>query len=172
MRAYVPSMTCRSCGRLLLWACALLAQQCPTTAASSSEDTLLSHAADASDSGPKLLYVWEYDCIIDWEPVQVEDTPTASMMFWLLGLRDRLTVTRQRPLGQALMVGQGHCWLALHSVCVLVCRTCWCNRCCCMLALPASRHNGSCLYLPYHPCHTIIANEGVNSTLSGFCSKA
>ena len=60
-------------------------------------------AANASISDPKLLYVWEYDGPIDWEAVSGTGV-TATMITWLLNVRDRLTVTRQRPLGGDLMV--------------------------------------------------------------------
>ena len=45
---------------------------------------------------PKLLYVMEYDCIFDWEPVKVEAGVTDEVLAWLLSLKDRLTVTYQR----------------------------------------------------------------------------
>lgn len=53
---------------------------------------------------PKLLYVMEYDCIFDWEPVKLEHGVTNGVLAWMARLQDRLTVTSQTPLGQELMV--------------------------------------------------------------------
>lgn len=52
----------------------------------------------------KLLYVMEYDCIFDWEPVKLEKGLTDGVLAWMMSLQDRLTVTSQRPLGEGLMV--------------------------------------------------------------------
>ena len=51
----------------------------------------------------KLLYVMEYDCKFDWEPVHPEKGVTDEVLAWLMGLHDRLTVTAERPLGEDLM---------------------------------------------------------------------
>ena len=90
--------------RLILWCWVLYAQCFVSAAGTGTEQALLSHAAGNPNSSPKLLYVWEYDCIFDWEPVQVRDDLTASAISWLLSLHDRLTVSRHKPLGEGLMV--------------------------------------------------------------------
>ena len=75
----------------------------------------LAHAAaaptEALHIGPelrtrplKLLYVMEYDCMFDWEPVHLEKGLTDDMITWMLNLQDRLTVTAQQPLGEELVV--------------------------------------------------------------------
>ena len=53
---------------------------------------------------PKLLYVMEYDCIFDWEPVSLETGVTDDVLEWLSSLKDRLTVTSRQPLGDELIV--------------------------------------------------------------------
>ena len=53
---------------------------------------------------PKLLYVMEYDCMFDWEPVKLEQGVTNGVLAWMKQLQDRLTLTSQTPLGQELMV--------------------------------------------------------------------
>ena len=52
----------------------------------------------------KLLYVMEYDCMFDWEPIIREQQLTDGVLAWMMNLRDRLTVTAQTPLGEELMV--------------------------------------------------------------------
>lgn len=52
----------------------------------------------------KLLYVMEYDCMFDWEPVSLEPKLTDGVLAWMLNLHDRLTVTSETPLGEELMV--------------------------------------------------------------------
>ena len=94
----------RSHGGLLLWCWVVCAQCFVGAAGTSTEQALLSHAAGNANSSPKLLYVWEYDCVFDWELVQVKDDLTASAISWLLSLHDRLTVSRHKPLGEDLMV--------------------------------------------------------------------
>ena len=94
----------RSLERLILWCWVVCAQCFVSAAGTGTEQALLSHAAGNPNSGSKLLYVWEYDCIFDWEPVQVRDDLTASAISWLLSLHDRLTVSRHKPLGEDLMV--------------------------------------------------------------------
>ena len=46
----------------------------------------------------------EYDCIFDWEPVSLGRGVTDDVLAWLAGLKDRLTVTSQKPSGEDLMV--------------------------------------------------------------------
>lgn len=53
---------------------------------------------------PKLLYVMEYDCMFDWEPVKLEQGVTGGVLAWMTQLQDRLTLTLQTPLGKELMV--------------------------------------------------------------------
>lgn len=53
---------------------------------------------------PKLLYVMEYDCMFDWEPVKLEQGVTNGVLAWMTQLQDRLTLTSQTPLGQELVV--------------------------------------------------------------------
>ncbi|DBA98213.1 TPA: hypothetical protein ACH3X1_001139 [Trebouxia sp. C0004] len=52
----------------------------------------------------KLLYVMEYDGKLDWQPVQLEKGLTDDVLAWLTNLRDRLTMTIQRPRGEELMI--------------------------------------------------------------------
>ena len=61
-------------------------------------------ASEARTKRLKLLYVMEYDCIFDWEPVKLERGVTDEVMVWLLNLQDRLTMTSEQPLGEELMV--------------------------------------------------------------------
>ena len=66
---------------------------------------------------PKLLYVMEYDCVFDWEPVKLEQGVTNGVLAWMMQLQDRLTLTSQTPLGQELMV-------SLLSDCTNCCYCC------------------------------------------------
>ena len=58
---------------------------------------------------PKLLYVMEYDCMFDWEPVKLEQGVTNGVLAWMTQLQDRLTLTSQTPLGQELKVSLQCC---------------------------------------------------------------
>lgn len=53
---------------------------------------------------PNLLYVMEYDCMFDWEPVKLEEGLTNGVLAWMTQLQDRLTLTSQSRLGDELMV--------------------------------------------------------------------
>lgn len=50
-----------------------------------------------------LLYPFEYDGHQDWELVPYDDA-SVGVVTWMMGLKDWLTVSRQLPLGQNLMV--------------------------------------------------------------------
>lgn len=56
---------------------------------------------------PKMLYVMEYDCMFDWEPVKLEEGVT-NVVAWMMQLQDRLTLTPQTPRGDELMVSLVH----------------------------------------------------------------
>lgn len=127
---------------LLLSLCSLFAQSL-VSAATNTEHLLLGHGTDASTPGPKLLYVWQYDCIFDWEPVQIRDQQSSSMITWLLSLRDRLTLTRQKPLGEPLMVRL----LTQNMVEPL---TSWLKPSCCVCPL-----HPACLVMCCQPCELI-----------------
>ncbi len=86
----------------VVWACwsaAFLA----VAAAHAGSDTLARTLPKDSGRRLKLLYVMEYDCQFDWEPVQLEKGLTDEVLAWLMSLHDRLTMTTQQPLGQELM---------------------------------------------------------------------
>lgn len=53
---------------------------------------------------PKVLYVMDYDGMFDWEHVILREGLTDGLIAWLWRLRDRLTVTKERPLGEYLRV--------------------------------------------------------------------
>lgn len=55
------------------------------------------------DNQRSLLYPFEYDSHSDWELVPYDDA-SVEVVTWIMGLTDRLTVSRQLPLGQDLMV--------------------------------------------------------------------
>lgn len=57
----------------------------------------------------KLLYVLEYDCMFDWEPISLEQELTDGVLAWMTNLHDRLTVTSRMPLGEELMVSLERC---------------------------------------------------------------
>lgn len=64
----------------------------------------------------KLLYVMEYDCMFDWEPISLEQELTEGVLAWMTNLHDRLTVTSQMPLGEELMVSLNRCYKAdIHN---------------------------------------------------------
>ena len=46
-----------------------------------------------------LLYPFEYDGHQDWELVPYDEA-SIGVVNWMMGLKDRLTVTRQLPLGK------------------------------------------------------------------------
>ena len=53
----------------------------------------------------QILYAFEYDNHpFDWELVPYEDV-SAGPVRWMMGLKDRLTMSREHPLGQDLTVG-------------------------------------------------------------------
>ncbi len=81
------------------WSAAFLA----VAAAHAGSDTLARAPSEDSGRRLKLLYVMEYDCQFDWEPVQLEKGLTDEVLAWLMSLHDRLTMTTQQPLGQELM---------------------------------------------------------------------
>lgn len=58
-----------------------------------------------------LLYPFEYDGHQDWELVPYD--ASVGVVTWIMGLKDRLTVSRQHPLGHDLMV----CCLRSVSMC-------------------------------------------------------
>ena len=69
--------------------------------------TLVDPAADSpkrprTPAELKLLYVMEYDCMFDWEPV--EQGSAHGVLAWMMQLQDRLTYTSLTPLGEELMV--------------------------------------------------------------------
>ena len=61
-------------------------------------------AAKRAPSELKFLYVMDYDVMFDWEPVLLEKGVTDGLVAWLTKLRDRLTVTVEKPLGEQLKV--------------------------------------------------------------------
>lgn len=93
----------------LVWACCSVALRVPA-AADAAIDGLTPETSNASNSLQghgrhlKLLYVMEYDCIFDWEPVKLQTGVTDDVLAWMLNLQDRLTLTSQNPLGEELMV--------------------------------------------------------------------
>lgn len=118
-------MLCRSRARLVLCSCVLLLRCLATAVDSGKQQNAFDQGAHVI-AGPKLLYVWEYDCIFDWEPVQVTDELAANMIAWLLDLHDRLTVTLQKPLGEDLTVSPPRlnsavlsCKLRILVVCIV-----------------------------------------------------
>lgn len=52
----------------------------------------------------KFLYVMDYDGLFDWEHVLLEKGVTDGLVAWVTKLRDRLTVTVEKPLGEQLKV--------------------------------------------------------------------
>ena len=48
----------------------------------------------------------EYDGKLDWQPVPLEKGLTDDVLAWLINMRDRLTMTTQRPLGEELMASR------------------------------------------------------------------
>ena len=81
------------------WSAAFLT----VAAAHAGSDTLARTPSEDSGRRLKLLYVMEYDCQFDWEPVQLEKGLTDEVLAWLMSLPDRLTMTTQQPLGEELM---------------------------------------------------------------------
>ena len=63
----------------------------------------------------------EYDCVFDWEPVKLEAGVTDEVLAWLLGLKDRLTVTSQQALGEDLMVRSHLPFLQCRVMALLLC---------------------------------------------------
>lgn len=88
---------------LIVWACWSAAFL--SVAAAHSDSDTLAQTPSQSGSGRrlKLLYVMEYDCQFDWEPVQLEKGLTDEVLAWLMSLHDKLTMTTQQPLGKELM---------------------------------------------------------------------
>lgn len=60
--------------------------------------------AASAKGHPDLLYVFQYDGQRDWAELRTDAPFTASAVTWLLSLRDRLTMTSKRPLGDSLTV--------------------------------------------------------------------
>ena len=89
--------------RLLVCA-ALLAAAAEVAGTDVVPPTLSQTPSDTRTQPLKLLYVMEYDCMFDWEPVKLEKGLTDGVLAWMVKLQDRLTVTSQRPLGEGLMV--------------------------------------------------------------------
>lgn len=57
---------------------------------------------------PELLFVFEYDGLLDWQRVCFDDFATSGAVDWLLQLQDRLTQSHEEPFGNALMVSDPH----------------------------------------------------------------
>ncbi len=97
--------------------------------------------SDLTARHPKLLYIMEYDCKFDWEPVKLERGLTDDVVAWLLNLQDRLTVTAEQPV--ELMVRQ-----SVRSGEQAVSFTASVQSCCCMV--PSIQE-------PTHAIHSILA---------------
>lgn len=67
-------------------------------------NTVQDFGSKASSAGIPSLYVWEYDNQFDWEPVRSDNWMTTQVIKWLCSLRDRLTVSLDKPLGEPLLV--------------------------------------------------------------------
>lgn len=87
-----------------LWTCSVTGLYLLLWLGSSRASIPVSRAVQSTDKHQQLLYTFEYDNHPhDWELVPYDDA-TAGPVKWMMGLKDRLTVSQALPLGQDLTV--------------------------------------------------------------------
>ena len=106
-------------------------------------------APRVQSAAQQLLYTFEYDNHpYDWELVPYDDV-SAGPVRWMLDLKDRLTMSRELPLGHNLTV----CFLLLQLILLSCCRTDHS----CLMQLPAQW---------WVPAYKQGADHGSDSSLS------
>lgn len=87
-----------------LWMCSVIGWYLLLWLGSSRAWNPFARTVQSTAKHQQLLYTFEYDNHpYDWELVPY-DNATAGPVKWMMGLKDRLTVSRELPLGQNLTV--------------------------------------------------------------------